>query len=165
MLTKRASNSITIHTYPQYLIMVARSGVSTYNINRVLKLQKRAARIILHADFMTPSRQMFQELRWLSFPKRIQYHTCVMVFKSLSGLAPEYLTNLLTKPSDTNGRILRSNQNEMLKIPFSKTKCYDKSFSVTGPRLWNSLHLELRQSSRLKSFKKTLKSYLLDNEL
>ena len=35
---------------------------SAYNINRLLKLQKRAARINLHADFMTPSKEMFLEL-------------------------------------------------------------------------------------------------------
>ena len=48
---------------------------STYNINRLLKLQKRAARIILRADFMTPSKEMFQELGWLTFTNRVEYHT------------------------------------------------------------------------------------------
>ena len=81
----------------------------------LLKLQKRAARIILQADFMTPSQLMFQELGWLTFPKRIQYHIGDMVFKSLNGLAPEYLTNLLTKPSQMHGRNLRSNDKEILK--------------------------------------------------
>ena len=120
-----------------------------------------AARIILQADFMTPSQLMFQELGWLTFPIRIQYHIGVMVFKSLNGLAPEYLTNLLTKPSQMHDRNLRSNDKDILKIPFSRTTYYDKSFSVTGPRFWNSLPLELRQSSHLNSFKKALKSYLL----
>ena len=57
---------------------------SAYNINRLLKLQKRAARIILQADFMPPSKEMFQELGWLTFTQRVQYHICVMVFKSLN---------------------------------------------------------------------------------
>ena len=34
------------------------------NILRLLKLQKRAARIILNADIMTPSQRMFNELKW-----------------------------------------------------------------------------------------------------
>ena len=69
---------------------------SAYNIKRLLKLQKRAARIILQADFMTPSKEMFQELGWLTFTQRVQYHIYVMVFKSLNGQAQEYLSNLLT---------------------------------------------------------------------
>ena len=97
-------------------------------MNRLLKLQKRAARIILQADLMTPSLLMFQELGWLTFPKRIQYHTCVMVFKSPNGMEPEYLINLLRKPCQMHGRNLRSNDKEILKIPFSRTTYYDKSF-------------------------------------
>ena len=38
------------------------------NMNRLIRLQKRAARIVLKADFLTPSHIMFNELKWLSFP-------------------------------------------------------------------------------------------------
>ena len=44
------------------------------NINNIIKLQKRAARIILDAPFLTPSADMFKTLQWLSFDKRIKYH-------------------------------------------------------------------------------------------
>ena len=47
---------------------------SAYDIDRLLKLQKRAARTILQADFMTPSKEMFQELGRLTFTQRVQYH-------------------------------------------------------------------------------------------
>ena len=43
------------------------------NLTRIVKLQKRAARMILKADFMTPSEQLFKELNWLPFQKRVQY--------------------------------------------------------------------------------------------
>ena len=73
---------------------------STYNINRVQKLQKRAERIILQADFMTPPKEIFRELGWLTFTNRVEYHICIMVFKSLNGQAPEYLSSFLTKSSE-----------------------------------------------------------------
>lgn len=38
----------------------------TYS-NKLLKLQKRAARIVLRADIMKPSETMFRELNWLLF--------------------------------------------------------------------------------------------------
>ena len=38
------------------------SGASAANLDRILKLQKRAARIILHTDFSTSSAAMFQDL-------------------------------------------------------------------------------------------------------
>ena len=40
---------------------------------RLLKLQNEAARIILNADILMPSKWLFQELNWLTFPKRVQY--------------------------------------------------------------------------------------------
>ena len=51
------------------------------HVTRLVKLQKRAARIILKADFLTPSEQLLKKLNWLTLPKRVQYHTCLMVFK------------------------------------------------------------------------------------
>ena len=59
------------------------------NLTRLVKLQKRAARMILKAEFMTPEEQ-FKELNWLPFSKRVQYHICLMVYKCITGQAPEY---------------------------------------------------------------------------
>ena len=55
---------------------------ATTNIQRLIKLQKRAAQIILKVDILTPSQSMFNQLKWLSFPPRVQYHTSVMVYKA-----------------------------------------------------------------------------------
>ena len=48
-------------------------STSTANIEMLSKLQKSAARIILKADFDTPSVLMLQELDWLSVRSRIKY--------------------------------------------------------------------------------------------
>ena len=105
------------------------------------------------------------KLGWLTFTQRVQYHVCVMVFKSLNGQAPEYLSNLLTKCSETNVRSLRSSKQETLKVPFARTTYYEKSFSVTGPELWNSLPIQIRQSSNLIKFKQSVKSFYLGEQL
>ena len=78
------------------------------NLTRLVKLQKRAARIILKADFMKPSEQLFKELNWLPFPKRVQYHTCLTVYKSTTGQAPEYISSMLTYVSEHHERQTRS---------------------------------------------------------
>ena len=36
---------------------------------------KRVSVIFLKANIITPSETMFNKLQWLSFTKRIQYHT------------------------------------------------------------------------------------------
>ena len=139
------------------------SRCSVTSTNRLLKLQKRAARIILKADFMTPSETMFSELQWLSFTKRIQYHTHIMMFKAFNGQAPTYISSMFTKTSEIHNRNLRSVENAKLRIPFSKTTYYENSFTVNGAKLWNSLPNELREMSNINTFKNAVKSYLLQS--
>ena len=113
------------------------------NIKRLVKLQKHAARIILQADFYTPSQSMFSELKWLSFPKRVQYHTYIMIYKALNGMTPEYTIDLFKKTSVAHNRQLRSVGNDMLSIPRTKTCYYDPSFTVDGAKQWNELPIRL----------------------
>ena len=65
-------------------------STSTANIERLSKLQKRAARIILKADFNTPSVLMFQELDWLSVRSRIKYNKAVVIYKALNNMTPRH---------------------------------------------------------------------------
>ena len=88
-----------------------------------------------------------------------------MVFKSLNGQAPEYLSSLLTKSSETNARNLSFYEQEFLKVLFALTAYYEKSFSVTGPKLWNALPLEIRKSTRLSTFKTSVKKHYLNKQL
>ena len=160
LLSKYVDQLSLKQNYNSYILPIFYYGCmicTSHNMNRLSKLQKRAARIILQADIMTPSQQMLQELGWLPFPKRVKYHTChtcVMVFKALNGQAPEYLSDLLIKSEQIKN--LRSNDKEILKVPLSKTAAYDRSFSVNGAKLWNSLPFYLRQSTNINTFKSLL---------
>ena len=134
------------------------SRCSVANTSRLLKLQKRAARIILRCDILTPSENMFNELQWLSFPKRVQYHTIAMMHK-----APAFISNMFIKTSDIHDRCLRSSDYNELRVPFSKTRYYENSFSVNGAKLWNSLPTNIKQISNINSFKNAVMSYLLNS--
>ena len=140
------------------------SRTSALNTTRLLKLQKRAARIILGVDIMTPSEEMFKDLQWLSFPDRLHYHTCLLVYKALNGLAPKYLSNLLTKTSEIHSRSLRSGDNDELRVPFARTNYFAKSFSVVGAKQRNALPVHIRQTSNINSFKTALRSHLLHSK-
>ena len=59
---------------------------SNTNIERVSKLQKRAARIILRVDFDTLSSVMFQELNWPSIENRLKYNKAVFSYRALNKL-------------------------------------------------------------------------------
>ena len=132
LLSKYVNQNSLKQYYNSYVLPVFDSGCVVWgnttnaNLTRLVKLQKRAARMIFKADFMTPSEQLFKELKWLPFPKRVQYHTCLMVCKSITGQAPEYISSMLTY----------------------------------GPKLWNSLPADIRNSTSINRFKRELKRYL-----
>ena len=132
-------------------------------LTRLVKLQKRAARMILKADFMTPFKRLFKELNWLPFPKRVQYHTCLMVYESITGQAPEYISSMLTYVSEHHKRQTRPTILDLLHIPRSHSAYFDRAFSVQCPKLWNSLPADFRNSTSINRFKRELKRYLLYN--
>ena len=137
---------------------------SKQNTLRILKLQKRAARIILKADITTLSKTLFSELNLLTFTQRVQYHTCTMVYKALNGLAPEYISDVFTKVSESHVRNLRSVDNDLLRVPSSRTSYYENSFTISSAKLWNELPLDIRSISALNTFKNTLKAHLFKNQ-
>ena len=104
-----------------------------------LNSPKRAARIVLHADIMTPSETMFRELNWLL----VQYHTYIFMYKTLNNSAPD-LSERFMKISETHDRNLRSADSGLLKVPYSRTRYYDNPFTVTAAKMGNSLPLRPR---------------------
>ena len=115
-------------------------------INRLQKLQNRAARIITNSSFDTPSRPPIEGLGWKTIEELISYESKIMVFKSLNELAPRYLCNLFTKNSQCSSRNLRNTS-------ANGQKC----FSFRGAKLWNSLPAESEKASSLNSFKNSIK--------
>ena len=69
-------------------------------IQRITTLQKRAGRIILDAPFLTPTRELFENLNWLSFCDRISYNKLVLVYKILHDKTPNYLKKLCIQSSE-----------------------------------------------------------------
>ena len=60
---------------------------------------------------------------------------------------------------------LRSVKNKVLGVPFTKSKIYERAFSINGPTLYNNLPLHIRDSKSLVSFKSSLYSYYYQSYL
>ena len=56
---------------------------SKTNISQIAILQKRAAKIILQKPMRTPTRELFKQLKWLTFENRCKYPTAVIVYKCI----------------------------------------------------------------------------------
>ena len=99
---------------------------------------------------------LFAKLRaWIDFK------ILVLVYKCLWGNAPNYLKNLITL-NPVNRQGLRSERKiDQLIVPFTKHKTFAaRSFTATGPTLWNCIPKDIKLSNSVEQFKSTLKTHL-----
>lgn len=116
-------SEVQMQYYQSYILpfidygSVVWGSASMSNVERLYNLQKRAARIILKAEFQLASADMFNELRWQSVPSRLKYNKAVLTYKAINYMTPEYLSNLLKPVSQTYYLNLRSSENGILHVP------------------------------------------------
>lgn len=134
-------------------------GLDQLSIHRLQLVQNAAARLLTgtrRREHITP---VLSSLHWLPVTFRIQFKILLFVFKSFHDLAPSYLSDMLNRY--TPGRTLRSSDQLLLHCPRSNRKTRgDRAFAVAGPKLWNSLPLEIRAASSIVNFKSLLKTHL-----
>ena len=135
--------------------------LSSANMQRLQRLQNRAARPIFQVDRRTSAAPLIRELHWLPVQQRIHFKILLHVYNCLQGSFPVYLQDLvhLYIPGHAGLRSLRDTTR--LAIPSSKKMYGDRCFSVLGPKLWNSLPMYIREAApNVGLFKKLLKPHL-----
>ncbi len=136
------------------------TGLPKKSIRQLQLIQNAAARILTrtrkseHITF-TP---VLRSLHWLPVTFRIDLKVLLLVYKSLNGLGPKYIANMLTeyKPN----RPLRSVGSSQLEIPRVHTKQGESTLSYFAARSWNQLPEEIRCAKTLATFKSRLKTHL-----
>ena len=122
-------------------------------------VQNAAARVVAQAGGREHITPVLFRLHWLPVQYHITFKILLLTYRALHGLAPSYLTALLTpyQPS----RALRSGQQHLLRVPQTTLLTFgDRSFAIAAPKLWNSLPCKIREAASLGAFKKALKTHL-----
>ena len=134
------------------------------NLKRIHKIMKQFARAILEIkcakDLSTMD--LFKTLDWLPIDARADYFTGVLVFKSLNGLAPDYMSKMFKLVSSVHNRKTRQSTRNLLFEPRAKTKYGQMSFSYIGARLWNNIPDHIRRLDKLDNFKVQYLKYCKD---
>ena len=102
------------------------------------KLQNRAARIVTNSNYDVPATNLIKELKWPTVHDMIKQETATIVFKSMSGLAPTYLSTLFARNSTRVTANLRNSETDLL-APRMKTSNGQKALSFRGSKVWNEL--------------------------
>jgi hypothetical protein len=134
--------------------------IPNYQIDRLQRVQNRAARIVTNASFDQSSKDILKSLHWLPVRARIMFKILVMVFRVIHGTAPVYLQQLFTR--NQSRYRLRSTDEINLNIPRTRTRMADRSIAITGPKWWNSLPNHLKCIQKEDQFRCKLKTHLFN---
>ena len=118
-------------------------GISEQNLDRLQRVQNKAARTVCNASRYATSSALLHSLHWLPVRRRIEFKTATLCFNAVKLGTPPYLKNLFNPYEPV--RSLRSSCMDLLTVPRTATAFGCRRFLVTRPRIWNGLPHELRR--------------------
>ena len=118
--------------FPILIFCVIWGNCTSVMEDKLVTLQKRAARAILDLDFTVPSETMFTQIKWMTIPERVVYYKAIQMYTTVCGDAPDYLKNDCVFTSEIHSRLLRSSYNFQLYTPIPNTVLFRNSFIFSG---------------------------------
>ena len=146
-ITEGLFNSVLVYCLPLY------GGMNSGDMNDLQVMQNKAARIVTLMPHRANRAEMYDKLAWLTVNQLVFYHSIILVFRIRSSNQREYLANLLGKDS-RNNRII---------IPNLDLRVAQWSFTLRGAESWNLLPLSIRKQSKIGTFKKLAKYWIMGN--
>ena len=143
------------------------AGLPASQLSRLQSVLHAAARLIYGVrryDHVTP---LLQQLHWLSVPERVTFKLCVMVYRCLHGIGPEYFSEDFRLVSEIYSRQrLRSVSSTDVVVPATRRSSLgDRAFPVAGARAWNALPASVTSAPSLSSFRRLLlKTFLFQRQ-
>ncbi|CAB3999253.1 Hypothetical predicted protein [Paramuricea clavata] len=130
---------------------------STDALGRVTSAQKRAARILLNADYTIPSITLFKEINLIPIHDTIRHRILLQTFKCIHDISPPCLSTLMEKP--THHHSTRAIANNNVHIPKARSNAGKRRFSFIASTLWNNFPNEAKKITSQPSFNTYCKSY------
>ena len=142
-----------------YCTMIWASCPKCY-LDRAIKLQKRAVRLITKSSHYSHSAPLFHKLNLLNLHDIMLLQIGIFMYKCKNRLLPPYIADMFPLNLSFHSYLTRSaNDFHFPKIRTSQAK---STICFSGPKLWSSLPIEIKNSVSLHSFKRKLKKYLID---
>jgi len=138
-------------------------GIAEGLMSRLQSVQNATARLVTgigRREHITP---VLRQLDWLPVRQRVQFKLATLVYRSLIGNAPAYLSDDCCLTSSVGARSLRSSDSRTFVPRRAHNNFGARCFATAGPGLWNSLPQQLRQPDvSFTRFKTLLKTFLFE---
>lgn len=151
-----------IYPYMTYCIEVWGSANKSV-LSLILKLQKRAVRIISCSKYNDHTDPLFDKLHILKFECIYTYCIALFMFKLHNGLLPPIVNDLFLQNADVHDYFTR--QSYLLHVPFSSSSKTCKTLRFRGVFIWNKILHVLKTNGTISIFKQNIKKALLTKTL
>jgi hypothetical protein len=115
-------------------------------------VQTEAARLVTGATARCSTANLYKEVGWETLGLRRRLHRATMMFKIMTGLAPESLLQKIPERVEARTRYRLRNRGD-IEAPMTRLVSYSQSFFPNAVRLWNSFSAAITTSPSVKSFK------------
>ena len=144
-------------------------GIPAVHLRRLQSVLNAAARLVYNLKRYDHVTDALICLHWLRIPERIQFKMAVLMYQSLHGMAPSYLSCFRPAACVSSHRLLRSNSNSdsntLQRLLVPRTRCVTfgaRAFPVAGANIWNNLQLDITSAPSLSIFRRRLKTFLFN---
>jgi len=131
------------------------------HINPIVILQKKVIRLITNSYYLAHTNTLFKSLKMLTFHDLNKFQLGEFMYRFEKRLLPESFNAYFVYNSEVHGHNTRGRN--QINIEYCRTVAKSFSVKIAGPRLWNSLPINLRNSASISIFKKNYKKMLLMN--
>ena len=132
---------------------------SNQNMSRILKLQKKAVRIISHSNYLAHTQPIFYSLKVLNIYDIYILQSAIFMYLCSKKRLPISLMNNFCLNKSVHNYQTRSVEN--YHIPRVRLTACEKSIFFQGPKIWNDIPHEIKTSPSLNVFKRRYKKYLI----
>ena len=149
-----------VYPYFNYCISIWGGTYDSY-LQPLIKLQKRAIRIIANVGWRANTAPLFKELNILTLPELHVYFVQLFVFKYNDNSLPEIFREFYNRNSSIHSHYTR--QANQLHPPNSKYTLTHKAVRFFGVKTYNFFESRIRMNCTYCTYKRNLKHFLINN--
>ena len=132
-------------------------------LDPIIKVQKRAIRVVAGANFLANTAPLFKELNILNFRNIYVYSVLMIMYKHHHAKIPNIFNPFFVRNSEIHSYDTR--QQTYLHVNKQKSLTSSQSFRNSGVKIYNYFRSYANFNVGVSSFKTHVKKYLIDNDI
>ena len=138
------------------------NGITAKNKQKIVKIQKKAIRVITNSAYNSHTAPLFLELNILPYEKLILYSQLNFMHSVFYAYAPKSFETTWQKNADRAPELNLRNANEF-NLLHPRTELFKKSTYYSMPLAWNNLAEEIKLQQNRTTFRWALKAHLFED--